>query len=104
MRVVQVHSHGPVENNIFTFYQLDGVQGVERTEAAKALVNTFVRRERAAGKMKANLIVRPIFRNIKVKLPNSMVQISFDRLVKLQMKTKLEKTFYLSHYLFVVGS
>lgn len=94
MRVVQVHGRRPVENNIFAFYQLDGVQGVERTEAAKAFVDTFVRRERAAGKMKANFIVRPIFWNIKVKLPNSVIQISFDRLVKLEMEIELGKNIF----------
>lgn len=34
--------------------------------------------------MQANGLLRPIFRNIEVELPNSIVQVRLHRLVKLQ--------------------
>jgi hypothetical protein len=52
-----------------------------------------VRRERAAGKVQTNFLLGPVFRNIKVKLPDSVIQISSDGLVKLKMEIGLENIF-----------
>lgn len=84
MRIVQVLGHRPIKKYVFTFYQLNGFQRVEWTEKAKAFINVMVRRKRTTGKMQHNLILRPVLRYIKVKLPNSVIQISFDGLVKLK--------------------
>lgn len=93
MRVVQVHWHRPVEKHIFTFYQLNAVQRVDWIEAAKALINIFVGRKRTAGEMQTNFIFGPVLRNVKVKLPNSMIQKSLDGFVKLEKKIRLDENF-----------
>lgn len=90
MRIVQVHGHWPVEEHILALYYLDAVQRVQRTENAEALINVMVGRQRAAGKMQTNFLLGPVLGNVKVKLPNSMIQISLNGLVKLEEKIGLE--------------
>lgn len=85
-RIVQVHWFRPVEKHILTLYQLNMLQTVDWTEESETFVNFVIRRERASGKMQTNFFFRPVLRDIKVKLPNSMTQISFDGLVKLNWK------------------
>lgn len=50
----------------------------------------MVGRQRAAGKMQTNFLLGPVLGNVKVKLPNSMIQISLNGLVKLEEKIGLE--------------
>lgn len=103
MRVVQVHWHRPVKKHIFTFYQLNAVQRVNRIETAKALINMFVGRKRTAWEMQANFIFRPVLGNVKVKLPNSMIQESLDGFMKLEKKIRLDENFSLFVLTFVFG-
>lgn len=84
MRVVQVHGYWPVKEHILALYQLNVIQRVQWTEDSKALVDVVIGRERTAGKVKENFLLGPFLRNIKVKLPNSVSQISFYGLVKLE--------------------
>lgn len=95
MRVIQVQWHRPVEKHILVPNHLNGVQRVERTEESEAFINIVVGRQRTSGEVKNNFLFGPIFWNIKVKLPNSVTQISSDGLVKLEreensIKAKLE--------------
>lgn len=83
MRVVQVQWHWPVEEHIFGAKEIDSVELVEWTEDAEWFVDVIVGRQRATGKVKANFVFRPWFWYVKVKLPNSMIEIGFDGLVKL---------------------
>jgi hypothetical protein len=86
MRIIQVLWNRPIEEHILAFKQFNAFHLLNGTEESEALVNVIIWGARTARKVKEarNVIVRPWFCDVKVKLPNSVIQVSFYGLMELK--------------------
>jgi len=106
VRKVQVHRLLPIYKYIFGAHHIDMLDVCGWTKYAKSLVYIVVRlrkyfklisvcnipykflthRKRASWKMENYRFFGPIFSNIKLKIPNTIIQVRFYGLMKLQEK------------------